>query len=309
MLRQDRLSSILDHGRLTVPTVPTHRPVPPSSHLDLPHPKLPVNRPASPSGTSPTSKTLLPQPGPLKVGPADLKSLVAGGRPAECGIDGSGMGGSRRAVPRTHQPRNQPAPQLQDFKEGNLQSALYLTHFTTSPWIKTLSDLLHFNFPSISHHCLSTRYWPTSYIIYRFCHLSLHCFGHSFHVKIPLSEHSDFLFTFWQSFISQPGVLDSFPLTFVSERGNTPSSAANLSLIPLIFIVTYLFVPFDSISGPSLPPGPAPTPFPSSSPSPFPPSPPPPSGHGPFPHLPNSLLPPSLLLAPVPSYTRGFGCW
>ena len=158
MLRQDRLSSILDHGRLTVPTVPTHRPVPPSSHLDLPHPKLPVNRPASPSGTSPTSKTLLPQPGPLKVGPADLKSLVAGGRPAECGIDGSGMGGSRRAVPRTHQPRNQPAPQLQDFKEGNLQSALYLTHFTTSPWIKTLSDLLHFNFPSISHHCLSTRY-------------------------------------------------------------------------------------------------------------------------------------------------------
>ena len=40
MLRQDRLSSILDHGRLTVPTVPTHRPVPPSSHLDLPHPNL-----------------------------------------------------------------------------------------------------------------------------------------------------------------------------------------------------------------------------------------------------------------------------
>ena len=124
MLRQDRLSSILDHGRLTVPTVPTHRPVPPSSHLDLPHPNLPDNRPASPPGTSPTFKTLLPQPGPLKVGPADLKSLVAGGRPAECGIDGSGMGGSRRAVPRTHQPRNQPAPQLQDFKEGNLQFSL-----------------------------------------------------------------------------------------------------------------------------------------------------------------------------------------
>ena len=158
MLRQDRLSSILDHGRLTVPTVPTHRPVPPSSHLDLPHSNLPVNRSVSPSGTIFLSKTLLPQPGPLKVGPADLKSLVAGGRPAECGIDGSGMGGSRRAVPRTHQPRNQPAPQLQDFKEGNLQSALYLTHCTSSPWIKTLSDLLHFNFPSISHHCLSTRY-------------------------------------------------------------------------------------------------------------------------------------------------------
>ena len=160
MLRQDRLSSILDHGRLTVPTVPTHRPVPPSSHLDLPHPNLPVNRLASPSGTILPSKTLLPQPGPLKVGPADLKSLVAGGRPAECGIDGSGMGGSRRAVPRTHQPRNQPAPQLQDFKEGNLQAALYLTHCTTSPWIKTLSDLLHFNisvyFSPLSFHSLLT---------------------------------------------------------------------------------------------------------------------------------------------------------
>ena len=162
MLRQDRLSSILDHGRLTVPTVPTHRPVPPSSHLDLPHPNLPDNRPASPSGTILPSKTLLPQPGPLKVGPADLKSLVAGGRPAECGIDGSGMGGSRRAVPRTHQPRNQPAPQLQDSKEGNLQAALYLTHFTTSSWTMTLSDFLPSSstsiFPSISHHCLSTRY-------------------------------------------------------------------------------------------------------------------------------------------------------
>ena len=146
MLRQDRLSSILDHGRLTVPTVPTHRPVPPSSHLDLPHPNLPVNRLASPSGTILPSKTLLPQPGPLKVGPADLKSLVAGGRPAECGIDGSGMGGSRRAVPRTHQPRNQPAPQLQDFKEGNLQAALYLTYkLLDQDSFRLPSLLLHFH--------------------------------------------------------------------------------------------------------------------------------------------------------------------
>ena len=125
-------------------------------------PKPPDNHPASPSGKILRSKNLLPQPGPLKVGPADLKSLVAGGRPAECGIDGSGMGGSRRAVPRTHQPRNQPAPQLQDFKEGNLQAALYLTHCTTSSRIKTLSDFLPSSstsiLPSIFHHCLSTRY-------------------------------------------------------------------------------------------------------------------------------------------------------
>ena len=158
MLRQDRLSSILDHGRLTVPTVPTHRPVPPSSHLDLPHPNLPDNRPASPSGTSPTSKALLPRPGPLKVGPADLKSLVAGGRPAECGIDGSGMGGSRRAVPRTHQPRNQPAPQLQDFKEGICKQPCISPTVLQAPGSRLFQTSFTSIFPSISHHCLSTRY-------------------------------------------------------------------------------------------------------------------------------------------------------
>ena len=158
MLRQDRLSSILDHGRLTVPTVPTHRPVPPSSHLDLPHPNLPVNRPASPSGTILPPKTLLPQPGPLKVGPADLKSLVAGGRPAECGIDGSGMGGSRRAVPRTHQPRNQPAPQLQDFKEGICKQPCISPTVLQAPGSRLFQTSFTSIFPSFSHHCLSTRY-------------------------------------------------------------------------------------------------------------------------------------------------------
>ena len=119
--------------------------------------------------------------------------------------------------------------------------------------------------------------------------VTYHCFDHSFHVKIIIKINLISFSPFDRiSLVNLELWIPSLLLSFL--RSNTPSSAANLSLIALIFIVTYLFVPFDSISGPSLPPGPAPTPFPSSSPSPFPPSPPPPSGHGPFPHLPNSLL-------------------
>ena len=170
-----------------------------------------------------------------------------------------------------------------------MQAALYLTYkLLNQDSFRLPSLLLHFNlsvyFSPLSFHSLLTDLIYHLQILSPIIASAIPSMLNFLYLNIlssfsPFDKRSLVNLEFW---------IPSLLLSFL--RSNTPSSSANLSLIPLIFIVTYLFVPFDSISGPSLPPGPAPTPFPSSSPSPFPPSPPPPSGHGPFPHLPNSLL-------------------
>ena len=108
-------------------------------------------------------------PPPRKVGPGDLKSCVAGGRPAECGIDGSGRWREQHCqCPAPLPALTNPPPTCKRAKINQLRISLNPRSCENLPEkiLFCLSDHpRHVLLPSCeSHPCLSTASIDQSHI-------------------------------------------------------------------------------------------------------------------------------------------------
>ena len=106
------------------------------------------------------------QPGPVKVGPGDLKSCF--GRPASWAVwdrwELEWEGAPTASGPHPLLPKTHPLLLLK-YKRGTIY---LLIRIYSIPWsiailLQTiLSSSVYFFLPCISHHSLSAQYWPTS---------------------------------------------------------------------------------------------------------------------------------------------------